>query len=126
MTTQTLTTRELDRARHVHQQLARIRSNSDLKEYSDRLKGAPAECMDNGLLQTLAFYAHKGGAHRSVGQHVMDWLRHRRLVGDGGDSLEKLALLDAVAYRRCTEEAIAWLNLAKRLAAARVASQDIP
>lgn len=119
MATQAITTRELDRARHIHDQLARVPAE-EVKEHADRLKGSPAECMDNGLLQTLAFYHHKGKVHGRIAGQLEDWLRQRGLLA-GGDSLETLARLDAVSYRRCSEEAIAWLNLAKRLAAARVA-----
>lgn len=119
MATQAITNRELERARHIHQQLGGVQVG-EIKEYANRLKGAPAECMDNGLLQTLAFYQHKKGTHARVADHLVDWLRQRGLLGDG-DPLDRLAKLDAVAYRRCSEEAIAWLNLAKRLAAARLA-----
>jgi CRISPR type III-B/RAMP module-associated protein Cmr5 len=76
--------------------------------------------MDNGLLQTLAFYRHKRKVHGLVATHLEEWLEERGLLA-GGDPLVALSKLDASSYRRCSEEAIAWLNLAKRLAAARVA-----
>lgn len=124
MSSREITSRELKRARHVHEKLQHV--GRDLKDYADRLKGAPAEFMDNGLLQALAFYfrgERKGKAHAYVAEHVVDWLRGQALLGDG-NPLEALVRLDAVAYRRCSEEAIAWLNLAKRLAAARLAMRE--
>jgi CRISPR/Cas system CMR-associated protein Cmr5 small subunit len=114
------TTRELERARHIHENLLRT---APTKEYVNRLKGAPAECMDNGLLQMLAFYHHKKDEQERIATQVEDWLRRCQLI-PAGDPLDALARLPAVAYRRCSEEAIAWLNLAKRLAAARLAMSE--
>ncbi len=116
------TTRELLRAQHIH---AQLRSMEEIpEEYVNRLKGAPAECMDNGLLQTLAFYHHKKGEHAKVAGQLESWLVKCGLLEQSASPLETLAKLSATAYRRCSEEAIAWLNLAKRLAAARRAMED--
>lgn len=113
--------RELARAKHIQGRIERIEDTGLLKKYSTRLKGAPAELMDNGLLQTLAYYHSKDDPeYRRIAEDLEQWLRDRRLIPDG-DSLKGLAQLDAARYRRCSEEAIAWLNWAKRLAAAKVA-----
>lgn len=112
--------RELERAKHIHECLAKV-SPGDLKKYSVRLKGAPAEVMENGLLQTLAFYRHKRGEHDLIANDLTAWLRKLNLLPDQG--LESLAQLPATRYRQCSEEAIAWLNWAKRLALAKVAKE---
>ncbi len=114
--------KELERARHIRDCLRRL---SFLKKYSDRLKGAPAELMDNGLLQTLAFFRYKGKKEPEYGQiaaDLEDWLAQNGLIKttEGALALDVLTTLDAIQYRRCSEEAIAWLNLAKRLALAKV------
>jgi CRISPR-associated protein Cmr5 len=115
----------LDRARHIHHCLGQLGSASE--KYSDRLKGAPAELMDNGLLQALAFYrSKKEEEYKKLVSHLEDWLvRGTNLlrVESGRSALEAISALDATQYRRCSEEAIAWLNLAKRLALARAYSQ---
>lgn len=113
--------KELDRAQHTHDCLGKLGCTP--KKYSDRLKGAPAELMDNGLLQALAFYrSKKEPEYKELATHLEDWLKRVNLLkvqGDGS-ALVALAALDATQYRRCSEEAIAWLNLAKRLALAKV------
>jgi CRISPR-associated protein Cmr5 len=114
--------RELERAKHIHACLDKVVQARLLKKYSDRLKGAPAELMENGLLQTLAFYRSKGAEYDDIASHLSGWLQVCGMVK--GPELEGLAQLSAVHYRRCSEEAVAWLNWAKRLAMARVAKED--
>lgn len=111
--------RELDRAKHIQQWLARL-DERKREDVSKQLKGAPAQLMDNGLLQTLAFLRSKGNEHALVADGIRQWLEECRLI-KGADTITTLAGLDAAEYRRCTEEAIAWLNWAKRLALAKVA-----
>jgi CRISPR-associated protein Cmr5 len=128
---------ELERARHIHAWLSgldpRLRSKC-----GDRLKGAPAQMMDNGLLQTLAFFhakdrddsqterARKSGRNEFglIADAVVDWLRQRKLLRPEPSALQAIAGLSSAQYRRCTEEAIAWLDWAKRLALARVAMEE--
>jgi CRISPR-associated protein Cmr5 len=121
--------RELERAQRIEECLQKcLASRGDrasLEEYSDRLKGAPAEVMDNGLLQMLAFYHHKKGPHDAIARDLEAWLQRQGGELPAGDALEKLVGLPATQYRRCSEEAIAWLNLAKRLVAARVAMRGV-
>ncbi|MGH7268592.1 MAG: type III-B CRISPR module-associated protein Cmr5 [Candidatus Rokuibacteriota bacterium] len=128
---------ELERARHIHGWVSRLDPRLQSK-CGDRLKGAPAQMMDNGLLQTLAFFNAKGGeddgADRGRGRRrneygliadaVVDWLRERKLLRPDGSALQAIAGLSGPQYRRCSEEAIAWLNWAKRLALARVAMEE--
>jgi CRISPR-associated protein Cmr5 len=116
--------RELERAKHIQDCLERL-GLTKLEDYADRVKGAPAQLMDNGLLQTLAFYHAKEGAHDTVARGVEDWLTRIGLLR-GADPMRALIELDATTYRRCSEEAIAWFNWAKRLAAARVAMSAAP
>jgi CRISPR-associated protein Cmr5 len=118
--------RELDRAQHIQECLGRRRT-SRLEDYSDRLKGAPAQLMENGLLQMLAFFhSKKDSEYDEIASHLEDWLKRVGLLPGDHDPLKALASLDATAYRRCSEEAIAWLNWAKRLAAAKVAMAGAP
>lgn len=118
-------TREQERALHIDGCLTK--RLDVLEKYSDRLKGAPAEVMDNGLLQALAFFHSKGSPEKDspekdIAMDVGSWLRRRKLVsGPEASILNELAKMDSTKYRLCSEEAIAWLNLAKRLAAARCA-----
>lgn len=115
---------ELDRARHIQGCLGSLAPGL-LEKYSNRLKGAPAQLMENGLLQTLAFFhskdTEKDPEYGRIASDLEDWLKQRGLMPGDRDPLRALAELDAAAYRRCSEEAIAWLNWAKRLAAAKVA-----
>ncbi|MBI2528929.1 MAG: type III-B CRISPR module-associated protein Cmr5 [Candidatus Rokubacteria bacterium] len=112
--------RELERAQHIQSCLDGLSGGDLLTKYTDRLKGAPAELMDNGLLQTLAFFhSKKEVEYGRIAGDIEGWLAKCGLLA-AQDSPRALAALDAAPYRRCSEEAIAWLNLAKRLAAARV------
>lgn len=113
--------RELKRAQHIYQCLGQVGPDR-LEKYSDRLKGAPAQIMENGLLQTLAFFNAKGGDHRSIAADLMGWLIQERLAV--APTLEALSNLSAVRYRHCSEEAVAWLNWAKRLALAKVKAKE--
>jgi CRISPR-associated protein Cmr5 len=114
-----MTSRELQRAEHIHKCLNRVKEGH-LKKYSDRLKGAPAEFMENGLLQTLAFYqSKKEEEYKGIASDLMSWLVQLKLVPKS--DLNGLVSLDPFRYRRSSEEAIAWLHWAKRLAAAKVA-----
>jgi len=112
--------KELERAQHIRDCLAKLPA---LKNYSNRLKGAPAELMENGLLQTLAFYRSKKEEYGHLAEDLESWLAKSGLIAPTGDrdAVDVLATLPAVQYRRCSEEAIAWLNLAKRLALAKMA-----
>lgn len=114
---------ELERARHVNGKLVGL-GFKELEAYADRLKGAPAELMDNGLLQMLAFYLSKDGPQKRIAKDVLAWLSEARLLEfrQPSDAPVAMAKLDAARYRRCSEEAMAWLSWAKRLAAARVAT----
>ncbi len=116
-----MTNRELERARHIQQCLDTLRPGL-LEKYSDRLKGAPAQVMDNGLLQTLAFFYSKKKdlEYVEIANHITGWLKQCGLL-TGPDPIRGIVDLDSTQYRQCSEEAIAWLNWAKRLALARVA-----
>jgi CRISPR-associated protein Cmr5 len=92
-------------------------------EYRNLAKAAPALIMNNGLMQTLAFYESKGKAHhKTLGAQLRRWLMQR----EGGKAMDPgfqpfmQALLGAspAAYRRATDEALLLLRWVRQFAAA--------
>ena len=52
-------------------------------EYTNLAKAAPALIMNNGLMQTLAFYEDKGKAnHKALAGHLRRWSMVRANGGD--------------------------------------------
>ena len=94
------------------------------KEYQTLAKAAPALIMNNGLMQTLAFYREKDkDQHRRLGEHLRRWLS----VRDGGPDrdvgfdpmMQALLSTDSTAYRRATDEALLILRWIRQFASAR-------
>jgi CRISPR-associated protein Cmr5 len=93
-------------------------------EYSKLAKGAPALIMNNGLMQTLAFYEDKGKKHHhDLNQHIIDWLA-TYLTGKEVSSLPFKTMMDALQkntdsqkYRKATEETLALLRWIRQFAA---------
>lgn len=91
------------------------------KDYVNLAKAAPALIMNNGLMQTLAFYQSKGKEHhRVLAQHLMNWLHQQRLVAnsDFRTVMASLTSSEAAQFRRTTEEALALLRWIRQFAAA--------
>ena len=91
------------------------------KDYVNLAKAAPALIMNNGLMQTLAFYQSKGKEHhRVLAQHIMNWLYQQRLVAhsDFPNVMASLTACEATQFRRITEEALALLRWIRQFAAA--------
>jgi len=93
-------------------------------EYGKLAKGAPALIMNNGLMQTLAFYQDKGKSHhKALNQHIIGWLWERRPGRDVGvaptfeQTMAELLTADSQAYRKATEETLALLRWIRQLAA---------
>jgi len=105
-------------------------------EYGKLAKGAPALIMNNGLMQTLAFYQDKGtpkegkknsdngkAHYLKLNQHIIDWLWERRPRRDVGvaptfeQMMAELLTADSQTYRKATEETLALLRWIRQLAA---------
>jgi len=91
-------------------------------EYSKLAKGAPALIMNNGLMQTLAYYEDKDTQHRLLNQHIIDWLAlyfTDKEVKNLSFATMMAALLqaDSQKYRKATEETLALLRWIRQFAA---------
>ena len=88
-------------------------------------KAAPALVMNNGLMQTLAFYASKGkNHHEKLADHVSEWLRQQGYVAAASfaEVMTSLQGADPLRYRQATEEALALLRWIRQLAPAASSS----
>jgi CRISPR-associated protein Cmr5 len=81
--------------------------------------------MNNGLMQTLAFYAYKDkdgqkAHHRVLNGHLLGWLHQRGLVADQTFSAAMKDLHGAASadYRRATQEALDLLKWIRQFAPA--------
>jgi CRISPR-associated protein Cmr5 len=91
--------------------------------YGKLAKGAPALIMNNGLMQTLAFYQDKDSQHhKSLNQHIIDWLA-TYLTGKEVSNYPFKAMMDDLQsansqkYRQVTEETLALLRWIRQFAA---------
>ena len=92
-------------------------------EYTNLAKAAPALIMNNGLMQTLAFYADKDKPqHKALAAHLRRWIMRRAGGADQDPGFQPLmgALLKANSadYRQATEEALLLLRWIRQFAAA--------
>jgi CRISPR-associated protein Cmr5 len=94
-----------------------------LPQYKDLAKAAPALIMNNGLMQTLAFYQDKNKPHhQALASHLRRWA----LARNGGPDkdigfkpfMEHLLEEDSSGYRQATEEALLFLRWIRQFAAA--------
>ncbi|MEN8129529.1 MAG: type III-B CRISPR module-associated protein Cmr5 [Pseudomonadota bacterium] len=101
-----------------------------MSEYTNLAKAAPALIMNNGLMQTLAYYQSKEkGQHLALSRNLFSWLGSGR-NGAGGmlglqnpdyDSIMKaLYEMDSEKYRRATEESLALLRWIRQFASVRM------
>ena len=94
--------------------------NSD---YTKLAKGAPALIMNNGLMQTLAYYADKNKSHhRYLSEHLIDWLAiyltGKQVTGVPFKTMmDALQNADSQKYRKATEEVLALLRWIRQFAA---------
>lgn len=92
-------------------------------EYMKLAKGAPALIMNNGLMQTLAFYHDKkGDHHKALNQHIIDWLASYLTGQEVSDQpfktlMEALQNTNSQKYRYVTEETLALLRWIRQFAA---------
>lgn len=92
-------------------------------QYIDLAKAAPALIMNNGLMQTLAFFEDKGKTHhKNLASHLRRWIMVRAsgVDKDPGfqDLMGKLLKFDSPQYRQATEEALLLLRWIRQFAAA--------
>ena len=92
-------------------------------EYRNLAKAAPALIMNNGLMQTLAFYQDKNKPqHQALARHLRCWIM-KRAGGYGQDPgfqlmMEGLLRAEPANYRRATDEALLILRWIRQFAAA--------
>ena len=104
--------------------MAQVGVNSQAgKKYTNLAKAAPALIMQNGLLQTLAFYESKNEEqHKQLSGHLRRWisLRLNGIDKDQGFSPLAEALLgsNSADYRLATQEALLLLRWLRQFAAA--------
>lgn len=92
------------------------------KEYVNLAKAAPALIMNNGLMQTLAFYESKGKPHhQQLAKHLSGWLHQQNHVtaSDFNAVMTSLQSTESSRYRQATEEALALLRWIRQFAAAK-------
>jgi len=90
-------------------------------EYMTLAKGAPALIMNNGLMQTLAFYEDKGKKHHTdLNRHLIGWLAMTFRKEESADFQAMMNVLfdaDSQKYRKATEEALALLRWIRQFSA---------
>ena len=92
-------------------------------DYINLAKAAPALIMNNGLMQTLAFYADKDKPHhRALAGHLRRWIMVRAGGADKDPGfpffMEIMLKADSSTYRQATEEALLLLRWIRQFAAA--------
>ena len=104
------------------------------KDYDKLAKAAPALVMSNGLMQTLAFFEHKGETknsasdkHHVLNEDIVRWLA-RQMSGCTNFPSEAQAHFQTIMpalytatpenFRRATEETLALLKWIRQFAAA--------
>ena len=92
-------------------------------EYRNLAKAAPALIMNNGLMQTLAFYEDKGKPHhKTLAAQLRRWIM-KRAGGNGQDPgfqpmMDVLLRSQHDHYRQATDEALLILRWIRQFAAA--------
>ncbi len=92
-------------------------------EYRNLAKAAPALIMNNGLMQTLAFYQDKGKPqHLTLATQLRRWIM-QRAGGNGQDPgfqsmMDVLLCAQPDLYRQATDETLLILRWIRQFAAA--------
>ncbi len=92
-------------------------------EYRNLAKAAPALIMNNGLMQTLAFYQDKNKPqHQALARPLRCWIM-KPAGGNGQDPgfqlmMEGLLRAEPANYRQATDEALLILRWIRQFAAA--------
>jgi len=93
-------------------------------DYKNLAKGAPAMIMNNGLMQTLAFYHSKGKEHHQLlGDDLVAWMSQEFSMPTGyREFMNKLFEADSSSYRRATEESMHLLRWLRQFADTEITS----
>ena len=101
------------------------------KDYENLAKGAPALIMNNGLMQTLAFYWSKARGEKGFKEdkkyyalllaHLLAWLRQMNLLNRDSfkTAMNELSSMSTSRYRLTSSEALEILKWIRQLATAR-------
>jgi|SRR5579875_2133880 CRISPR-associated protein Cmr5 len=119
-------TLEQQRARFAWEKVQGIIQKSEQREAFKRLaKGAPVLIMNNGLMQTLAFYQSRSvnaEAAQELVKAILGWLEKQQMISPAGGKdifqagMQSLQSQPAIRYLRATEEAIAILRWIRQFA----------
>jgi len=88
-------------------------------DYKNLAKGAPAMIMNNGLMQTLAFFHSKDKTthHRLLLGDLLAWMgKQFSMPTDYGALMNGLFVADSSQYRRATEETMHLLRWLRQFA----------
>ena len=90
-------------------------------DYARLAKAAPALIMNNGLMQTLAFYQSKQDQHRLLLQDILHWLHHCQFLQsqDYAAAMNELHGMATSDYRLASMEALEILKWIRQLASAQ-------
>ena len=94
--------------------------NGVSKDYANLAKSAPALIMNNGLMQTIAFYQDKDKAHHKKLQgDILGWLKERNILTsvDYRQAMGELHEMNTSAYRHASTEALEIVKWLRQLAA---------
>lgn len=99
------------------------------RDYKNAAKAISSMIMNNGLMQTLAFFYQKGDSQKKLSNHVSVWILKvvfREQAGPANHdpfrrAMEQLHQTgESVVYRRATEEALAYLRWVRQFASALI------
>lgn len=114
------------RAKFALEYLGRV-PQSLQKKFSEKVKGAPAMILQNGLGAALAFMLHKDkNDHKEVTKAVLAWLAQEGILPSTntnpvpGDLIRGINKLDVSDYLRAQREALEVLAWLKRYADAEL------
>jgi len=87
-------------------------------DYKNLAKGAPAMIINNGLMQTLAFYHSKGkNHHKLLSGDLIAWMSQQFVMPEDYNALmNALFIADSSHYRRATEESMHLLRWLRQFA----------
>ena len=133
MTAQTL---EQKRAKHALDQVKVLKRKGEIGNYVSYVNALPAAILMNGLGQALATECAAGETHRTLANHVSNWLLREEartkytnpVEGEGSDNSQRL--LSRIveggqdAYVWAQGEAIAYVTWLKKFANAFLESSE--
>jgi CRISPR-associated protein Cmr5 len=118
----------LSRLYTVEQERAKLAYDMALpsKEYRAGVRQLAPMIVNNGLLQTLAYFRVKRtDVYNSVMEYLDKWLNDHGLE-PGKEFIQRVAELTMADYRAATAEALAFAIWLKRFAEAKVIDSDQP